>query len=304
MSAEGLGKALLYFREITAREPHFALGLVGHAGCLIGLGWWGHVPAREAYPAAKEMTLKALAKDDNLGEAHINLAMVNWVLDWDMAAAEREFRRASELMPSNPDAHTFYAIFLCCARRGSEAIAEIQYGLRLDPTSLMPNHAAAWIYLNTRRPMEAEIQARRTIELFPDALHPRFVLGWAAWSQGRTEDAVAALEKALGISRDAHSLSFLGHVYARLGRRDEAMRFLREIEQLYAEGRASSIAFIVIYAGLGDLDRAFEWLETAWRLRDDLTWLLTEFPGLDPLHSDPRFADLVHRMMTVLRQPA
>jgi tetratricopeptide (TPR) repeat protein len=129
------------------------------------------------------------------------------------------------------------------------------------------------------------------------------VLGWAAWSQGRTEDAVAALEKALGISRDAHSLSFLGHVYARLGRRDEAMRFLREIEQLYAEGRASSIAFIVIYAGLGDLDRAFEWLETAWRLRDDLTWLLTEFPGLDPLRSDPRFAGLVHRMVTALRQP-
>ncbi len=304
MSAEGLGKALLYFREITTRAPHFALGLAGHAACLVALGWWGHAPTREVYPAAKQMALKALAIDDSLGEAHWTIAMTNWVLDWDLAAAEREFRRAIELGPSNPEAHIFYAIFLSCVGRGSEAFAEIQYGLRLDPTSLMPNHAAAWICLNNRRPREAEMQARRTIELFPDSLHSRFVLGWAAWCQGRTEDAVAAFEKALSISREAFSLSFLGHVYARLGRRDEAMLLLQEIEQLFAHGRASPIAFIVVYAGIGDTDAAFEWLETAWRLRDDLPWLLMEFPGLDPLRSDPRFDDLVHHVETVLRQPS
>ena len=73
MSAEGIGKALLYFREITARAPDFALGLAGHAGCLVALGWWGHVPGREVYPAAKEMTLKAfhaklMREDTKLGK--------------------------------------------------------------------------------------------------------------------------------------------------------------------------------------------------------------------------------------------
>jgi Flp pilus assembly protein TadD len=122
------------------------------------------------------------------------------------------------------------------------------------------------------------------------------VLGWATWRQGRAEEAVAAFEKALSLSREALSLSFLGHVYARLGRRDEAMRLLRELEQLFAQGRASPIAFVVLYAGLGEADAALEWLETAYRLRCDIQYLTTGFPGIDPLRSDPRFADLVRRM--------
>lgn len=92
------------------------------------------------------------------------------------------------------------------------------------------------------------------------------------------------------------SLSFPGHVYARLGRTEEAIRLLREIEDLLAGGRASPIALVIIYAGLGDLDTAFGWLEKAYRARGDMVWLTTGFPGIDPLRSDPRFADLVHRM--------
>ena len=91
----------------------------------------------------------------------------------------------------------------------------------------------------------AEAQARRTIELFPDSLQPYFVLGWSAWYQGRAEDAVAALEKALSHSREALSLSYLGHVYGRLGRTDEARRLLRELEQLRTQGQAPPIAFAV-----------------------------------------------------------
>ena len=142
----------------------------------------------------------------------------------------------------------------------------------------------------------AEGQARRTIEFFPDSLQPHFVLGWATWRQRRAEEAVAAFEKALSLSREALSLSFLGHVYARLGRRDEAMRLLRELGRLFAQGRASPIALVVIYAGLGDADAALEWLDTACRLRCDMQYLAAGFPGIDPLRSDPRFADLIRRM--------
>jgi TolB-like protein len=296
MSAEGIGKALQYLREITAKAPDFALGLAGHAACLFSLGWWGHAPTREVYPSAKQMAVKAVSIDDSAGYAHVVLAMTNWLLDWDLAACEREFRRTIELGPSNPDAHIFYAMFLCFVGRHSESIAEAQYGLRLDPTSLLPNTAAAWIYLNNRRHGEAEVQAGRTIESFPDSLHAHFVLGWAVWCQGRAEEAVAAFEKALSLSREAFSLSFLGHIYARLGRREEAEGLLRELDQLFAQGQAPPITFVVIYAGLGDADAAFGWFETAYRLRDDMSWLFTGFPGIDPLRSDPRFAQFVHRM--------
>jgi tetratricopeptide (TPR) repeat protein len=145
----------------------------------------------------------------------------------------------------------------------------------------------------------AEAQARRAIELFPDALQPHFVLGWAAWYQGRAEEAVAVLEKALSHSREALSLAYLGHVYGRLGRTEDAGGLLRELEQLRTRGQAPPIAFATIYAGLGDIERAFDSLETAYRLRDGYLFWLSGAPGLDPLHADPRFADLVHRMGVV-----
>jgi Flp pilus assembly protein TadD len=247
------------------------------------------------------MALKAVAIDESLGEAHRTLAFLIWLSDGDSAGAERELRRAVELMPSNAEIHIGYAIFLGCMGRRSESIAETLYGLDLNPTALLPNQAAAWIYLNNRRPVQAERQARRAIEAFPHALHPYFVLGWAAWCQGRAEEAVAMFEKAVGISREVLSLSFLGHVYARLGRTDDARRLLSEIEQHRVRSYAPPIAFVVIYAGLGALDEAFQWCNTACRLRDDITWLLGEFPGIDPLRSDPRFAELIHSIETSSR---
>jgi TolB-like protein/Flp pilus assembly protein TadD len=297
MSAEGIGKALRHMREITIRAPDFALGLAWHAACLIGLGYWGHSPIREAYPSAKQMALDALALDDSDDAAHLSLAMTNWALDWDLTASEREFRRAMELSPSNPDAHTFYAIFLSHVARLSEAITEIRYALKLDAGSLLPNTAAAWIYLGAGQHEAAETQAQRTIELYPDSLHAHFVLGWAAWLRGRGAEAVTAFEKALSLSREAFSLAFLGHIYGRLGRGNEAKCLLRELDQLFAQGHAPPIAFVIIHAGLGDAEAAFDWLETAYRLRDDKLLWLTAMPGFfEPLQSDPRYANLVNRM--------
>ena len=300
MNAEGIGNALRSFRELTAKAPDFAPGLAGHASCLFCLGFWGHAPVREVYPTAKQMLLKAIAIDDSLGWPHWVLAHVILFLDWDVTGAEREFRRAIELSPSDPEARITYALFLSCVGRYSESVSEAEYGLQLNPTALLPNQAAAWNYLYAGRPELAAAQARRTIESFPDALQPHFVLGWAAWCQGNAEEAVAALEKALGLSREALSLGFLGHLYARLARTDDALRLLRELNGLASRGQASPIALVVLHAGLGDADGAFEWLDTACRLRVDLHWLFVKFPGLDPLRSDPRFAALLHRVGIVL----
>jgi TolB-like protein/Flp pilus assembly protein TadD len=299
MSAEGIGKALQYYRDITLKAPDFALGLALHAACLFMLGYWGHAPIREVYPSAKQLALQALAIDENLGTAHLVLAWMNLLLDWDLDAALREVRRAIELSPSDTDAHSFYSTLLCFVGRNSEAIREVQYALKLNPTSLLPNQYAAWMYSHMGQHARAEAQAQRTIELFPDSLQPYFVLGWSLWYQGRTQDAVAVLEKALIQSREALSLSYLGHVYGRLGRTDEARCLLRQLDQLRAQGHAPPIAFVTIYTGLGDMDAAVEWLETAYRLRDGYLFWLPGAPGLDPLHADPRFADLVHRVGTV-----
>jgi Flp pilus assembly protein TadD len=154
------------------------------------------------------------------------------------------------------------------------------------------------MYSHMGQHARAVAQARHTIASFPDALQPHFVLGWSAWYQGRAEEAVAVFEKALGLSREALSLAYLGHVYARLGRTEDARRLLGELDQLRTRGQAPPTAFAVIYSGLGDSDTAFDWLETAYRLRDGSLFWLPGAPGLDPLHSDPRFAELVHRVGT------
>jgi TolB-like protein/Flp pilus assembly protein TadD len=295
-SAEGFATALRHLREITLKAPDFAPGLAGHAVCLFCLGWFGHAPAREVYPAAMQLALQAVAVDDSASGPHFALATMHWLLEDNRPAAEAEFRRAIELGPSDANAHTLYALFLCVAGRLSESIGEAEYALRLSPTSLIQNQAAAWVYLHATDDAKAEAQARRTIELFPDSLQPQFVLGWAAWRQGKTRDALAAFEKSVALSREALSLAFLGHVYGQLDRAAKARRLLREIDGLLRDGRASPIAFVIIYAGLGDLNKAFEWLETAWRTRVDLLWLTPGFPGLDPLRRDQRCAALLSRM--------
>lgn len=296
VSAEGIGKALQHFREIKLKAPDFALGLAWHAACLFGLGFWGHADVREVYPAAKRLASEAVALDDSLSGAHLALAWMNLLLDWELAAAMPEVRRAIELSPSDVDAHLFHSTLLCFLGRNDEAVAEILYALRLNPTALLPNQYAAWMYFHMGQYARAEAQARRTLESFPDALHPHFVLGWSAWHQGKREEAVAVLERSLGLSRETLSLSYLGHVYARLGRSEEARRLLAELEQLHTRVQPAPIALATVYAGLGDTDAAFDCLEEAYRFRDGYLFWLPGAPGLDPLRSDPRFTDLARRV--------
>jgi TolB-like protein/tetratricopeptide (TPR) repeat protein len=296
MSAEGIGNALQYFREMTLEAPDFAPGLAWHAACLFTLGYWGHAPASEVYPSARHLASRAVGIDDSLVAAHLVLAWMNLLLDWDLDAATREVQRAIELGPSDTDARSFHSTLLCFVGRESEAMREVQHVLKLNPTGLLANQYAAWMLSHIGQHRRAEAQARRTIELFPDSLQPYLVLGWSAWYQGRADDAVAALEKGLSQSREALSLAYVGHVYGRLGRTDEATHLLRELEQLRARGQAPPIACAVLHAGLGEIDVAFDWLETAYRLRDGYLFWLPGAPGLDPLHSDPRFTALVNRM--------
>jgi serine/threonine-protein kinase len=259
-------------------------------------GYWGHAPASEVYPSAKHLASRAVAIDDGLARAHLVLGWMHLLLDWDLDAAMREVRRAIELSPSETDAHSFYSTLLCFVGRKAEARREVEYMLKLNPAPLLPNQYAAWMYLQMGDHARAEAQARRTIEAFPECLQPYFVLGWCAWHRGHSEAAVDALERALGRSREALSLCYLGHVYGRLGRTEDATRLLRELGQLRAQGQAPPVAFAVMHAGLGDLDAAFEWLEVAYRLRDGSLFWLAGAPGLDPLHPDARFADLVRRV--------
>ena len=268
-SAEGLGNALQYFREITVKAPRFRAR--ARLACR-AVSWpWvssGTLRPARCIPRAKQMALQAVATDDSLSEAHQVLGWMNWLLDWDLAAAEQEFRRAIELSPSNPDAHHALRDVSVLHGRHSEAIAEAQYALRLE-SHFAPPEPGGCLVLSLCTP--GRTRRRRRPGGPSNSFRIRFsrisCSGGRHGARAGRRRRLPHLRRLSSLSREALSLSFLGHVYARLGRRDEAMRLLRELEQLFAQGRASPIAFVVIYAGLGDTDAALEWLETACRLR-------------------------------------
>jgi TolB-like protein/Tfp pilus assembly protein PilF len=294
MSAAGIGAALQYFRAITTNAPFFAPGLAEHSLTLAMLGFWGHAPIRETYPAAKVMAQGALAIDERVEAAHVALGLMHWLLDWDAAAAEGEFRRAIELSPSNADARSLYSMFLAIGRGQPErAVAEMRCAMENNPASPLASLTSGWVYLFARKYRLAEEHAGRTLELFPEALHGHLALAWAQWYQGRRDEAVARFEQAVLVSREPFSMASLAHTYALAGQGEKAMGILHELEGLFAMGNAPAFTVAVVYCGLGKPDAALDWLETMHRLRDSQLFWLNASPWIDPIRPDPRFGQFM-----------
>ena len=139
---------------------------------------------------------------------------------------------------------------------------------------------------------------QKALELDPSYSDASIVLARTYVTKGMYQQAIAQLQKALILNaREPSVLGALAHAYARAGRRDEALKLVDELKRIQAErGNIPTFSFIWAYAGLGDKDQAFAWLETSYReRRDRMVWLNVD-PLLDPLRSDPRFRDLTRRM--------
>ena len=181
-------------------------------------------------------------------------------------------------------------------QRFDEATAEEKRALELDPFSLVINHALGFSYVFARRYDEAIQQYRKTIELDQNWYLGHWYLGFVYELKGLHPEALAEFQKARELNDDPYVLAYLGHAYAASGKRDEAMKILGQMNDVAGRRYVSAYSFAVIYAGLGDKDHAFEWLERSYRDRAwDITYLKVD-PVFDNLHTDPRFADLVRRV--------
>jgi len=294
---EGIEKAFAYLQRAIAADPTYAPAYASLAKYLAVLGFWGHLPIRQAYAKAREAVLRALELDQSLGEAHAVLAFIKWHLDWDLAGCEAGLRRAIELSPSSEFAQMAYANFLNIARRDLDSgLVHARLALEIDPLSLNTNLGFGWWLLYAGEHEQAIEQARKTLELYPDALHARPILGWALAARGRYEEAVVAFEGAMAISRDALSLASLGHAYGRSGQRQAAEAVLAELLDRRAREHVPEFALATVHAGLGDLERAFQSLEKCYAERDGRLFWLPVDPCFDPLRSDPRYHDLLRRV--------
>jgi len=296
-TADGLKVALAYFNQTIEEDPKYAEAYSGLADTYALLGDWQYavMTPKEAFPKAKAAAIKALELDNALGEAHNSLAFVLDGFDWDFDSAGKEFRRAIELNPGYATAHHWYAWHLSLLGSYDEAIPEMRKALNLDPLSLIINADLAELLVIAHSDDESIQQSRKTIEMDPNFALAHNQLGQAYLQKHMYGEAVAELQKAVQFSGSSPTcVANLARVYVLSGKRSEALELLSELKKRSSPGYSNASEIAIVYASLGDKDQAMNWLEKGYEERFNPGVLLR--PGFDPLRSDRRFQNLVHRI--------
>lgn len=298
---DDLNKAVDYFQQAIAKDPADALAYAGLADSYNILGALTYRSPGETFPKAKAAATKALEIDETLSEAHAALGYAAWYYDWDWPTAEREFKRAIELNPNSAVVHSRYAECLVMRLRFDESIAESRRARELDPLSPQIAILFAYVYLVAHRYDESIAEGQRALELEPDSSLPRSGLGAAYFFKGEHERAFAEYEKLRGqlgsVNPDNQNAgAFLGWFDAISGRRADALKMAKEYEEASARSYIDFYFVAQIYSGLGDKDQAFRYLEKSYQEHSNqMPWLAADLWWY-PLHSDPRYKDLLHRI--------
>jgi Tfp pilus assembly protein PilF len=247
-------------------------------------------------PKARDAAQKALQLDDRLGEAHTSLAVITYQYDWNWLGAEKEFRQAVELSPSDAEAHHQYGWFLAFTGRKAESIREFTQAQQLDPLGPFIT-----VDLNVPYAWDKEYDialdyVQRGIELDPNFYGGPYVSGWIEMERGRYPEAIEKLRRARQLEEASWVVASLGCAYAASGNRVEAQKILDELTERSKHGYVSPYYFAQIYAGLGDKEKAIAFLEQAAEDRSIwMVWLKVE-RMFDNIRTDPRFVALRQRV--------
>jgi serine/threonine protein kinase/TolB-like protein/Tfp pilus assembly protein PilF len=295
---QALKTAQSYFEEAIQNDPSFAPAYAGLADCYLQLGAYRRLPPQDAYRGAKEAIRKALELDETLGEAHTILGWLSWRHDWDWRTAEREFDYALELNPNYLLAHQYLLAFLAWSGRRTEALAEVAKIRQLDPAYPFALGAEAAIYYLLRDYKTTVEISRKAVASNPNEWLGHLFLAVGYEGLGQQLDAIPEYQKAVELSQsDTDPTAGLAHAYAATGRRAEAEKILHELQRQSKTSYVSPYEIATIYAGLGNKEKAFEFLEQAYQERSsDLPYLLKFDLRIDNLRSDPRCQDLVRRV--------
>jgi serine/threonine protein kinase/tetratricopeptide (TPR) repeat protein len=294
---EGFYKAIGFFQQAIAKDPSYALAYDGVADCYVLLGWNSYLSPKDAFPKAKAAAMAALEIAPDLGEAHTDLAAVLWLHDWHWPEAQREFQRSLELNPCYPTANHYYAECLMTLGRNAEALTRMKKSLELDPLSLIINVAIGWAHYHARQYDEAVAQLLRTVELDPNYPMTYWILGLIYRETARYDLAISAGEKGVSLSGGSPLMrAALAQTFATAGAAQEAIQVVDELNELAKQRYVAPHFFAGIYVGLGEHERAIEYLEKS--CAEHCHWLiyLRIDPSMDDLRSDPRFQDLLRRV--------
>ncbi len=295
---EDMKRSVEYFERALEKDPKFALPYAGLADAYATLGFYHWWPFEEARSKTKEYALKGLEVDDSVGETHA--AYANYILwfEFNWVDAEKEYKRAIELSPSDVEAHHMYSHLLESLSRFDEAIAEMKKALEFEPLQINLNHCLGNILFCSGDCDGAIEMFQKTIEMDPNFPLQYFWLGRVYLHIGQLQKAIEIFEKGMEFPAVSEIVSGgLGLAYALAGRVEDARKILGQLEELSKEKYVDSYPFAYIYMRLGDKDKTFESLERGFEIGGSFyLFYLPIDPIFKDLHDDPRFKALLKKL--------
>jgi DNA-binding SARP family transcriptional activator/TolB-like protein/Flp pilus assembly protein TadD len=288
-----------YWRAIE-RDSTFALGYAGLAAVYGYMADYAYAPVGPALDSARMMARRAVSLDSTLPETHTALAVTLGDAR-DFSAAEREFRRAIELGPSNARAHYWYSVLLVALGRGEDALRETQRAEELDPFAprglLAMQRYAVYLITGQRPYLKVPIRERRPIlKLEPGEPWAIARTGVELAKEGKCADARSDIRRAQQLvqANNMRMLLYVASVYWWCGERARARSLLAEMKRR-SDARDHGARIASLHTLFGEKDSAFAWLEHQRWTMAQLTGMGADIQ-LEPLRSDPRFAQLQRRL--------
>jgi TolB-like protein/tetratricopeptide (TPR) repeat protein len=287
---QDLEDAITLYDQALARDPQMAEAYAGIAWAWTFLADSYLSPA-EAYPKAKEAAQKALSLDASSAEGHAALGNSSWLFDWNVREAEAQFRRATELS-SEPEYRALLGLLQCSSGRGG--LAEIDAAVSTDPL-----RSDLWLYremcqYTTGRYRDVLAEHQRAMNLKIASVYLDSFEGAAYRELGMFDKALASYERDLKLYGGT-PLFGLAVTYAKAGRKDDARRVIETLEAYRRDHYYPVELIAVAYANVGDMDRAFEWMNRVFETRSFVWSLMGRAADWEPLHRDPRWAALMKR---------
>jgi tetratricopeptide (TPR) repeat protein len=290
----GWTNAIHYFEQALQIDPTYALAYCGLADTY---GWAGGqtLPGREAWAKEMEFARKALALDPNLAEARLSMGTALYSV-LGPYASKKELDRAVELNPKQSLIYDQYGWTFSAMGRFDDAIAAEKKALELDPLNIFFNTNLAFFHYWARRYEEATTQIRKTLELDPNDAFAHAILGWCLIAKGNKAEAKAEFQKAASLDDLPWYIGSLGYACAANSDRAKAEQILQDLEELSKQRYVSPANRAAVYLGLGEKEKALDWLEKAYEDRDPIFWWIDGDQLYDSLRNEPRFQALVQKV--------
>ncbi len=295
-SSEALTKSIELFQQAVSLDPKLAVAYAGLADAYSILGS-DVLPVDVAQERARQAASTAIALDPSVAEAHAARALVAFYYDWDWKTAGIEFETALRLNANYATAHQWYSYYLDAMQRFPEALHEAQQAQQLDPLSLSINTTVAGKYLANQQYNQAMAIDKRVLEMDPGFVPAHRCLAKVYEARKMWPEALEELKKEVDLSQDStRALGDLAYGLGLKGDRMEALRILKNLEELSGKKYVSPFEVAKAYVAINDHDTAIRYLEKSYREHESQIPFLDVTSALYPLHSDPRFIALVRQV--------